>query len=129
MPCRSDYLEATGREVGLKRAAQLAVFVGAGLGIEVPEDIAENAEQYYGSDYGQVQWLCGKLKNMSDADRERIVYDAHNAKSRDLADWWEEHQEADAKREAAEQRAAHEAALRASAASKLSDEERRAIGL
>ena len=38
--------------------------------------------------------------------RDRIVYDARNKTARRLADWWEEHQEEDAKREAAELKAA-----------------------
>lgn len=129
MPCRSDYLEATGKENGLRRAAKLAVFVATNLGVPLSASIAENADKYYAEDKGQVQWLCGKITKMTDEQRERIIYNAHDATSRDLANWWEEHQAADKARIEREEAAAQAAALRESAVSKLTPEEQRALRL
>ena len=125
MPCRSDYLEATGLEKGLKETAQLAVYLGGVAGLPVPKDIIEQAANYYATDVGQVQWLCDTLTKMSSADREHYVYDAHNRTARDLATWWEKHQEADTKRELEEA----EARARENALKKLTPADRRALGL
>lgn len=130
MPCRSDYLEATGIEKGLKEAAELALFAvnkmneqRRGSIFSLPQDIFEQAANYYAKDAGQVQFLCNFIRNeMTEADREAIVYDAHDATSRQLATWWETHCEADRAREAEE-------AARAAALAKLTPADRRALGL
>lgn len=46
------------------------------------------------------QALCGVLREMSAEKREALVYDAHSATSRRLADWWEKHCQQDAERAA-----------------------------
>lgn len=125
MGCRSDYLEATGLERGLKHTAELAVYLGRVAAIVVPVDITEQAAEYYAKDVGQVQWLCDTLGTMSDADREHYVYDAHNRTARDLATWWETHQEADAKRKLVEA----QDTVRENALNKLTMADRRALGL
>lgn len=127
MPCNSDYLEATGKERGLRQAALFAVFVDTKLCAITPSDIIEQSKEYYSKDVGQVEYLCDKLTNMGPADMERIVYDAHNAQSRELATWWEAHQAADAARIAREQEIVRQEALLQSAQSKLSAEEIEAI--
>jgi hypothetical protein len=50
-------------------------------------------------------------------------------KDKDLKIWWEEHQEQDRKREEAERRASEKRRLKREALSKLSKEERKALGL
>lgn len=127
MPCNSDYLEATGKEKGLRQAAELCVFVDNKLCGITPHAIVEQSKEYYSKDVGQVEYLCDKLSKMGPADMERIVYDAHSAKSRELAEWWETHLAADAERIAKEQEAARQEALLASATSKLSPEELEAV--
>jgi hypothetical protein len=127
MGCRSDYLEATGLEKGLQQAAKLAVFVDNKLCGITPSAIVDQSKEYYSKDVGQVQYLCDKLTRMGEADRERIVYDAHNPVSRELAEWWETHQAADAARISKEQAIARQAALLRSARAKLSPEELEAV--
>ena len=46
--------------------------------------------------------LCAIVEGMSEAEREKFIYDAHNRMSRRFADWWEDHQEADRQRIARE---------------------------
>lgn len=39
--------------------------------------------------------LCGIIRGLIRAQREYLVYNAHDKTSRKLADWWEQHQEFD----------------------------------
>ena len=66
---------------------------------------------------------------MDATDRDAIVYNAHDRGARDLADWWEDHQAADAEREASEAKEKRNEELRAGALSKLSLEEQKALGV
>ena len=121
MGCRSDYLQPTGLEQGMKEAATLAVYLGSRAGLSVPADIAAQAKTLYANDVGQVQWLCKTLSEMDETLREQIVYDAHNVTSRALATWWEKHQQADIER--------IEDDAREAAFAKLTPADRRALGL
>lgn len=126
MGCRNDYLAQSGMEAGLQRAAKLAVFVAEKLpSINLPSEIAEQANEYYAKDVAQVEFLCETLRNMSEEDRDRIVYDGRNPVSRDLADWWDEHQKADKVRELAERAEAD----RKNALLKLTPREQKLLGL
>lgn len=136
MPCNSDYMEPTGKERGIKRTASLIVHLFNKLGKRVPADIATRAADYYGADRQQhrtddkvVDLLCRTVKQMSATDRERIIYDAHDATARDLASWYEAHLKADREREAAEAAAKAKTVARASAIKKLTPEERDALGV
>ena len=104
MPCNSDYMEPTAKERELKRAAKLLVYVLRAQNKRVSKHVGRAALDIYGDSggYDYVEHLCGELRNLSVEDRESIVYDAHNKIARDLADWYEEHQEADKAREAKE---------------------------
>jgi hypothetical protein len=145
MPCNSDYMNPTAKEAQIKRTSVLLVYALTALGAKVPADITRRANDYYGADRGPkndynnpkptrsadavVALLCKTVNNMSDADRERVIYNAHDKTARDLAEWYEEHQKADREREAREAAAKTNKALRQSAKAKLSADERRAIGL
>jgi len=56
------------------------------------------AENYYGdkdrADEATV-YLCQTIRFMSKKDREKYVYDAHDPVARQLATWWEKHQDED----------------------------------
>ena len=73
--------------------------------------------------------LCERLQTLAPSDLERIVYNARDPVSRDLADWWERHQKEDRERQQREDTEKAREALRSSAAAKLTAEERKALGL
>lgn len=101
MPCNCDYMEPTTREIRSKETAILLRYVNSKIG--APEDATakEVAESYYGNvtklDY-LVVTLCKTLSEMDEATLNAVVYNAKDKTSRELANWWEEHLEADSKR-------------------------------
>ena len=123
MPCNSDYLEANIREKGLQRAANLAVYVTEQLGKKVPPWLAKAADDVYCSDERTIPALCKLLTNMSNKDKEAIVYNSKSKISRQLADWWEEHQLADKERLDEEAEISKIQRLRKSALAKLTKAE------
>jgi hypothetical protein len=103
MPCNSDYLEPTHRERELQRTAKLLLYVYAKIGAQPETWIGEQAKNIYASDSRLVPLLCAGIKKMSKMEKEKIIYNAHDKNSRDLADWWDVHKEADREREEREQ--------------------------
>src|SRR5688500_5664064 len=98
MPCRSDYLEAQGAEVSSREAAQHLVYLLTALGQPVPDKIKETADNYYGNS-GQLEalviMLCAMLGALSEEKINELVYNGRKREARELADWWDKHQEAD----------------------------------
>ena len=98
MPCRCDYLEANQREIESKRVATLLAFVLPQFGMPVPKDVTEASKNYYG-DLQRVdshtEQLCTILDEMTDEQKNKIVYDGRNANSRMLADWYDVHEQHD----------------------------------
>lgn len=127
MPCNSDYLDPTAREAELQRTAKLAVYVLREQKAAIPQWVLDESKNQYASNGDIVPLLCELVNRMTKRQRERIVYNAHDETSRDLADWWDTHQAADREREAAEAEVARVAALRQSAAAKLTPEELDAV--
>ncbi len=119
MGCRSDYLEPNAREVELRRAARLLVFVHEKTGTTPPEWAVKEAANVYASDERSVTELCAVLRAMPAAKRDKLVYNGRDAQARDLADWWDAHQAADAAREAAERAQASRARAETRARAKL----------
>lgn len=105
MPCSSEYMEPTVAERQRKHAAELLVFVKQKLGLSVSKEEKASAKSFYGEggEKSMVK-LCTILRGMTSEEEERVVYDARDPMSRKLADWWEEHQAEDAKREAKQTR-------------------------
>jgi hypothetical protein len=66
---------------------------------------------------------------MSEEQKEQFMYNGRNRDSRRLADWWERHQEWDARRVAEEKTSRRNIMLRGRALNKLTIEEREALGL
>jgi hypothetical protein len=130
MPCNSDYLEPTKREQELKHAANLLVYVARKLGAVVEPWMTEQAQALYANDERCVTVLCDVLTQLSNDSRDRLLYsDARDKTARDLADWWEEHQRADARRRQDEEAEKRRKELRASGAAKLTREEKKALGV
>ncbi len=132
MPCRSDYLEPNAREIESQRVAKLLSYAFHALSMRVPVRVEAASADIYGNrdlcDAFTIQ-LCGLCKAMTEAEQTRIIYNAKSKDARALADWWEEHQAADAKREAEERAEAKRAKIAAAALAKLSTTEREALGL
>lgn len=117
MPCRSDYMEPTHKERLLQETALLFAYAIDALGEEVPDSVHQAAaDQYCRVDF--VPELCQLIRNMTEDECDRIVYNPRSKISRSLADWWETHEEADRKRDAEQKQDRYEQVLM-----KLSDEE------
>lgn len=101
MPCNSDYLNPNLSEQESKRAAQNIVYVHECLAISCPDWIKKAANATYGNSEklnDLVVILCEICTNLTREQKEAIMYNGRSKKARQLADWWEEHQEADRKR-------------------------------
>ena len=125
MPCRSDYMEPTEREKESKLVADLLLYVYWSIGETHPCSVSLACQ----SSYGDVKYLddhtkdlCSKIKGMSEELLNKVVYDGRNPQARKLADWWDRHQLADAKREAEENQSALSQAM-----SKLTEKQLEAI--
>ena len=132
MPCKSDYLEPNRREIESKRVARLLVYVYTALDRvdELDVDVIKAAKNTYGNTAllePMVVTLCTILRGL-DSDRiNEIVYDGRKPLARDLADWWDEHQEADRKRLAKQKQIAVKEKLRKQAIDKLTPDELAAL--
>ena len=128
MPCVSDYMEPTGKEKRLQETAKLYEYALLEMNVFVPADVKAAAKNIYcRKDF--VPDLCELILLLNDRQRQRVVYNPYNKMSRKLATWWEEHQEADRKRIAEENKIMYEAHIRKQALAKLTDEERLVLGL
>lgn len=129
MPCKSDYMAPDDKERELQRTAKLLIYVQEQIGQAHEAWTLAAANNMYPNDDRVVIQLCNVLNELDSEQRERIVYNAHDKTARDLADWWEEHQNADAERLRQADAEIAQGRLREQALSKLTDEEKRALGL
>lgn len=109
MPCRSDYMEPSEREIESRAVANHLIYVFTKLKqtVNITPEIKEASTAYYGNIKMVDTWtalLCSTLRELSQTDIDKIVYNAKDACSRSLADWWERHQAWDLKREADEKK-------------------------
>lgn len=92
-------MSANGSEVKSREIAEMLVYTLESLGRPV-ETWIKSATGYYGDTNSlneMVVMLCELCSNMSEDQKEKIIYD-RIAIARALANWWDEHQEADKKR-------------------------------
>lgn len=128
MPCNSDYLNPEQREIELQKTAVLLVRTLRLLGRKADAKLLRASRDCYCNvDY--VSELCATITNMTKEEREEIVYDSHSVISRQLADWWERHQQADRERKQDEREEARLQKIREVALSKLTLAEIRALGI
>ena len=132
MPCKSDYLDPNQTEIDRKEVSELIVYIDKKLGLKTPAKIIKASTDAYGRDVDLdeiVASLCSKISSLDKKQTEEIVYNAKNKTSRRLADWWEEHQEADKKRLKKELKEAKENKDRDTLIAKLTTYEKRLLGI
>jgi len=130
MPCSCDHYEPNQAEQESKRACQCLVYVLKTQQRCITPWIINGAD----SDYGvairlkeATVKLCDLCNAMNPVEKDKIIYNGRNAEARKLADWWDEHQKADAERIKEEEQAKKKEKLKQSALSKLTPEEKKAI--
>lgn len=132
MPCNSDYQNPSTYDVDISQTVKNLIFVLNELGIQTNNELAAAYRQCFFSKEEGDKWtaeLCSRLSSLSKKDKNRIIYNAKSAKSRRLADWYEEHQEADKKREAKEMQDLKDSIDRATALNKLTKREKTLLGI
>lgn len=124
MPCRCDYMEPTQEE---KDRAKVIEHLNYSVVKGYTDDDFVNRTFLHNSYNleGLTQALCQVLTN---ADQEAIYSDRTKFGLK-LALWWTEHQEADRKRKQLEQEEAERKRLVKQALSKLTQQERIALGV
>jgi hypothetical protein len=110
MPCRSDYLEPTAAERETNKVAKLIIYVKSALDSRWnASPILEMAAEATYPDTSLLDQytavLCSDIKGMNEEQKTRILYDGRFKQARELADWWERHQELDKNRNDAERQA------------------------
>jgi len=135
MPCNCDHMEPTAHEAESRRVADFILWVNKKRGEKTERWISKASKTYYGNAdkvHVLTATLCRMLRDLQERDVdefERIVYNARSSKSRKLADWWETHKAADAARIAKEKEKLEKDELRKQALSKLTKQEKEALGL
>lgn len=97
MPCNTDYMNPSTREKQLQETAKLYRWLLIQLGETVPDSVSQTANNIYAST-NFISDLCERitaLRTRTPSAYESIVYNGRDKWSRRLADWWDEHQEAD----------------------------------
>lgn len=130
MPCNSDHLRPTEREQENRAVANHMLYVIelARPGLRVPENLRALADDIYAK-HDLTAELCELLSILTEEERARIVYNAHDPRSRRLADWWERHLERDRCRLADDLKALHDEKEREAAIAKLTPHERKILGI
>lgn len=134
MPCSCDRPEAAHFDHAIYRAAPLLLYVREAMHQPVEYWLRQftHALLYQVTQQvadGITSRLCDACRNMTEDQKQEIIYDGRNPSARKLADWWEEHQEADRRREAKEAKDAADDIIRKAALAKLTSEERRVLGV
>ena len=128
MPCRSDWPSPPGQQQRNQQAANLLVSLYELTKKPVSEALRKEVVNCY-CEIDFVKTLCGLLKAMKPKERDRVIYNAKDKRSRELADWWENHLEQDRRREEEEMRKKHLIDLRLGALAKLTQAEIEALGI
>lgn len=129
MPCRCDEEEPTARQRESRVVCRLLQLILNELHHPISISIIEAANSSYGNTKtldADTDQLCTLIKGFKPAQK-KIYLDFSIKKWRPLAQWWEDHQEADKKREAAERAKVKKDKLRKQALAKLTPAERKAL--
>lgn len=127
MPCRSDYMDPTPRELYLRDTALHLCYLRGVMGLELTATLCGAARDAYTTlDY--TAQLCQALNDLPVVFRDSIL-NRDDLRAVALKKWWLNHLEVDRRRIAAEEAAQRKAALVASAKAKLTPEELEALGV
>lgn len=132
MPCRSDYLAASGQELESRRVCQFLIYLYGKIKKSVPHWITKAAEDYYGNIHRldeATSMLCAACRNLNEDEKEKYIYDVHSKEARQLADWFERHQEWDERRVKEEEETRAKIITKERALRKLTPEEIDALGI
>ena len=131
MPCRSDYMEPSGKELESIRICKCLIYLYTRINHEVPVWVVNATKNYYGN-IGMIneatRMLCEACRSLTPDEIEMHIYDAHNPRAREVAGWWERHQEWDARRVKEESEKRKQEIVKKKALSKLNSEERNVLG-
>lgn len=132
MGCQSDYMNPSQDEQNKEQTSKLICYVNSKLGLKTPSNIEKASKDCYGTGVDLkiiVPELCAKLTGLTKKQKEEIIYNAKDKTSRELADWWEEHQKADKARVKAEKELKEKKKLAEGALKKLTFAEKKALGI
>lgn len=107
MPCRSDYMEPNAQEQESRIVAGHLLYILPIMDKPVPAGVKDAAGALYGNREKVDEWtalLCATCKEL-EADKSlanKYLWDGRAKRARELAAWWEEHQEFDRRRESEE---------------------------
>lgn len=132
MPCQSDYLAASGQELESSRVCNLLIYLYGRISKVVPSWVKTAVDDYYGNVNRldeATKMLCECCRSLTSQECEKYIYDAYNKTARELASWFERHQEWDARRVKEEEETRKRITMRERALRKLSTEEIEALGI
>tara|TARA_B100000614_G_scaffold262909_1_gene300658 strand:+ start:165439 stop:165924 length:486 start_codon:yes stop_codon:yes gene_type:complete len=100
-------MEPNAREAESQRVAQHLLYILPALERQVPPGVGAAASSIYGDRDSLDEWtalLCSTCKEVESdpPSAEAYLYNGRKAQARRLADWWDQHKAADARREEAE---------------------------
>ena len=88
-------MNPSNKELRLRRNCQLYVYLLVSQGKEVPEEIQECADSYnYDFLVNCVAQLSDEIEGLDSDTFDKIVNNKESNEARELAYWWEMHQEA-----------------------------------
>jgi hypothetical protein len=91
-------MEQNEGEAYRQTTAKLYLYAATSAKEAIPDELVGDSKDYYCKrDY--TQYLCGLIKGMTEIELNSIVYNARSKQSRELADWWEEHESGETRRE------------------------------
>lgn len=132
MPCNSDYLAPSGQELESKRVCKMILYLYGKIKKPIDDWIKKATEDYYGNVNRldeATKLLCECCRSLTKEEVEEYIYDAHSKDARELASWWERHQEWDKRRVFEETETRKKIILKERALQKLSVEEIQALGI
>lgn len=101
MPCNSDYMEPNDAEVNSRDICEHIVYLQAHIGFDIPDWVKIGAADYYGAPTRideateMLCQICGNLEKNAPGVADELIYNGRRREARRLADWWDEHKEAD----------------------------------